>query len=163
IFVTAFSQYAIEAFDANAAHYMLKPVTKDGLVRAVQKASRNLQSLTQLPPRTESANAAMISVFDGEQYLVLNEADSIRLEADGSYTTIVSDKHGRILASKGLLHFAEKLNSSLFFRCHISHIVNIRQIGKISKGRSGYVTLLNNEVVPVSKSRKAQLHQLMGL
>ncbi|MEM9022709.1 MAG: LytTR family DNA-binding domain-containing protein, partial [Bacteroidota bacterium] len=60
-------------------------------------------------------------------------------------------------------HFEAQLNEKLFFRCHHSHLVNLRHILKVSKGKSGYITLPNQEQVPVSQSRKEQLHGLLRL
>lgn len=162
IFITAYSKYAVQAFEVNATHYILKPVQEPELVNAVRKAGKNL-----LSERSKETNVHTgqqhISVYDGEDYIILNEQDITRLEASGGYTKVITQTKGSLLTSKRLGYYFDKLSPQLFFRCHHSHVINLRQISKVSKGKSGYVTLLNQEVIPVSTSRKMALNELLNL
>lgn len=157
IFTTAFADFAVDAFKVNATDYLMKPYQEDDLIRAVRKVSEKQRSLDK-PDRKGT-----ISIYDGEQYLIIKEEDIIRLEADGSYTKIITVSHGAQMASKRLGQFESQLNPDEFFRCHHSHMINLQQISKVSKGKSGYITLMNKEEVPVSQARKEVLHQLLHL
>lgn len=158
IFTTAYSQYAIEAFKKNAAHYLLKPIMEIDLITAVRRVSK--RKLDLLPHKLEKNT---ITIYDGENYLILNQQDIIRLEADGNYTKVISNTHPPQLSSKRLAFYENLLDKFSFFRCHHSHIVNLNHIVKINKGKSGYVELSNQELSPVSKSRKDQLKSILGL
>lgn len=85
------------------------------------------------------------------------------MEAEGSYTRIISLKHAPILTSKRLGYFEEKASAQRFFRCHHSHLISLEHINQLSKGKSGYVILTNDDTVPVSKAKKEDLHQLLGI
>ena len=85
IFVTAYSNYAVDAFKANVAYYILKPVVVEELIKAVRKASAHLQKNAQ--KRSELSNDS-ISIYDGEEYQIIPLEEIIRLEADGSYAKV---------------------------------------------------------------------------
>ncbi len=158
IFTTAYSEYAIEAFKANAVHYILKPVTKEELISSVRKAgSVSLESPVSV------SNKNSISVFDGEDYLLIKVEEIVRFEADGSYTKIVLESGKGYLSSKRLGAYQKKVPLTDFLRCHNSHLVNIKFISKISKGKSGYLTLTDKEVIPISSSKKDEVNQLLDL
>jgi two-component system LytT family response regulator len=163
IFITAYSHYAFEAFKANAVHYILKPVMTEELIKSVRKATLVLNADKKTIEKEVVKYTETLSIYDGEDYLILDVANIIRMEADGSYTKIISKTHAPILASKRMGHYEEKLDPSKFFRCHNSHLINLKELSRLSKGKSGYITLLNNEVIPVSGSKKEQLNQLLGL
>lgn len=165
IFTTAYSNYAIEAFKANATHYILKPIVTDELINAVRKAMHNQQLKGSTPPPALVAPSNSLTVYVGEEYIILACENIIRLEADGSYTNIYSTSHPPILASKRMGHYEGKLNPDSFFRCHNSHLINLKHISKVGKNRgsSSYITLTNNDVVPVSSSKKEQLTRLLDL
>lgn len=160
IFTTAYSEYAVQAFGVNATHYILKPVVEAELVNAVRKASKNILSGQ---PSANPIGEQTISIYDGEDYLILNEQDITRLEASGSYTKVITQSRGELLTSKRLGYYFDKLSPKLFFRCHHSHVINLKQVSKVSKGKSGYITLTNQELIPVSTSRKGELHELLNL
>ena len=158
IFVTAYSSYAVDAFKANAAYYILKPVVKEELITAVRKASTHLQTATKKKSNSEGS----ISIYEGDEYLIVKEENIIRVEADGSYARIVCIDKAH-LSSKRLGHYESKLDSKIFYRCHHSHLINIHHLQKISKGKSPYLTMDNGDVVPLSPSKRQQLNQLIGL
>lgn len=159
IFTTAYSEYAIEAFKANAVHYILKPVMKEELISAVRKASNSINEKNEV--HLESKHS--ISVFDGEDYLLIKIKDIVRFEADGSYTKIILDSGKEILSSKRLGEYEKKLNHADFVRCHNSHLINISFISKISKGKAGYLTLSSQEVIPISATKKDEVNRILGL
>lgn len=157
IFTTAYSQYAIEAFKVNATHYLLKMVTKEDLIDAVRKVSHlkyksnNIQKLPSL------------SIFIGEEYVILSQEKIIRLEADGSYTKIITATNDEFLSTKMLGYYEKLLSDELFYRCHNSHIINFKKVHRLSKGKKGYVVMGNEDIVPLATAKREQLMQLLVL
>jgi two-component system LytT family response regulator len=159
IFTTAYSEYAIEAFKANAVHYILKPVMKEELIDAVRKASNSITN----NERKIGEPKNYISIYDGEDYLLIKTAKIIRLEADGSYTKIFIDSAKVLLSSKRIGEYDNRLKGAEFIRCHNSHIVNTSFISKVSKGKAGYLTLRNNDLIPISSSKKEEVKKVLDL
>tara|TARA_R110002049_G_scaffold125972_11_gene281640 strand:+ start:442 stop:1149 length:708 start_codon:yes stop_codon:yes gene_type:complete len=158
IFTTAYSQYAIEAFKANALHYILKMVTKDDLITAVRKVIR----MKEIKSTSSEEKTNIISIYHNDEYHLLNENKIFRLEASKSYTYFITEDK-KILSSKGIGYYQKKLSHEVFFRCHNSHLINILHLEKIGKGRNSYITLSNGDVIPLSDSKKEELHVKLNL
>ncbi len=158
IFTTAYSEYAIDAFKANALHYLLKPIVKEDLISAVRKASDSIMTATEKAPETKG----LIAIYDGENYLLIKVEEIIRFEADGSYTVVFLKDGRKLLSSKRLGRYEAQLDRENFVRCHNSHLVNINYIEKINKGRTGFLTLKNQEIIPVSVSKKDEVGRFLN-
>tara|TARA_B100000965_G_scaffold383474_1_gene382745 strand:- start:98 stop:808 length:711 start_codon:yes stop_codon:yes gene_type:complete len=159
IFTTAYSDYAIDAFNANATHYILKPVQETDLIKAIRKASYHL---SQNKKTVNHDKHHTISVYDGDEYEIIKSENVIWIQADGSYTKIgLKDKE--LMSSKRLGYYEEKLHQAGFYRCHNSYLVNLSCIDKLGKGKSGYLVLNNGKVVPISNSKKKELEAELGL
>ena len=158
IFTTAYSEYALDAFKANAIHYIMKPVEETELIKAVRKTL--LKNQEGNSNGSDSFNT--ITVYDGEEYLIVKTADIIRLEADGSYTKIVL-KEKNVLTSKRLGFYEEKLGLKKFMRCHNSHLINIAEVAKMGKGKGPYLIMSNNDMLPISNSKKQEIEKILGL
>ncbi len=155
IFSTAYSEYAVDAFKANATHYIMKPVEeKKELVLAIRKV---------LDKRTRTKTSlGTISVFDGSEYSIVHQKDILYLKAEGSYTQFVL-QHKKIMTSKRFGYFEDKLNEDYFIRCHNSYLVNTLHIDKLGKQKSPYLVLSNADTIPVSASKRAELESRLGL
>ena len=161
IFTTAYSKYAIDAFKANAAHYLLKMVKKDELITSVRKVTR-LLNLTARAGQPMQDPVKVIPIFHNEEHHLVKWEDIVRIEASGSYSRIVlSDKE--LLSSKGIGHYEKKLENGPFFRCHNSHLVNLREVARLGKGKGGYLVLSNGDAVPLSPSRREAFERRMQL
>lgn len=161
IFTTAYSEYALDAFKANATHYIVKPVEAQELITALRKVLLKNNSFTK-NDKEDSNQGKSISVFDGEEYTIVKTDDIIRLQADGSYTKFIL-KNGEILASKRMGFFEDKLNSINFVRCHNSHLINLKEVSKLSKGKGGYLIMSNSDTIPISSSKKIFIEEMLGL
>lgn len=155
IFTTAFEEYAVEAFNADAFHYLVKPVTESSLAKALLKIHR-----FSVENSKNQKGKGFISVYDNNEHHIIKEEDIIRIEAYGSYTKIITPKK-TILSSKNIGWNEQRLNSTYFTRIHKSHIININKIDRISK--SNYIVLSNNEIIPLASSRQKALAKAMGL
>ena len=160
IFVTAYDQYAIRAFKLSAIDYILKPISKIDLKRALQKALNNISSnsmdyqFSNLKKVLQqfSNNKIAFEVPKGISFLSLD--DVYYFEADEMYTNIfLANKKSQVIC-KPLKHFHEQLNSNPFFyRCHRSYIINLKHLKELKKKDGFYVILDNDSTVPIAKSK----------
>ena len=161
IFVTAYNQYAMEALNAHASYYLMKPISIDELIKAVdyvtdikQKESA-LQDQILVPKLNAVAGKITIPQQDG--FEVINTVDILYCKADDNYTEIYLTNKKKKLVSKTLKYFEDALMDSHFSRVHKSYLVNVNEIVKYVKGKGGNVVLSNGKQVSVSASRKAEL------
>ncbi len=161
IFVTAYDQYAIRAFEVAAIDYLLKPIDIERLKLAVARViqQRNLQQqyqrLNLLSTTLESKQLKNIVISDkGEQHIIAIEK-IIAIEAQESYCIIYTgDK--QIVASKNLKHFETMLQSlPQFFRVHKSWLVNKDYIKHYSRSNLT-IQLTNGLITKLSKYKKAE-------
>jgi two-component system LytT family response regulator len=163
IFATAYSEYAIKAFEVSAVDYLLKPIVIDHLVAAIAKAktrihSANIQQRVELLKENQGKsefNRLALPVADG--LLFIEVSDIILLEAEGAYTHVWLRNGTKVLVSKKLRFFEEVLESrSNFFRPHRSYLINFNYVSKYSRSESCLV--MDNKIsVPVSKEKKTEL------
>jgi two-component system LytT family response regulator len=167
IFITAFDQYAIQAFKFSAIDYLLKPVDPEDLVDAVNRAEQMVQQnlSTQLRVLDENLKSQDLK---GKK-IILRTSDTIHLvkvsdisycEADISYTNFYLADGQKILVSRTLREFEDMLKEFGFFRVHKSFLVNLFAISKFEKADGGYLVMENNDRVPVATRKK---EELMGL
>jgi len=159
IFITAYSEYAIEAFKQNAVDYVLKPIDDEELIVAVEKAIKiisekkefnNNCKLVDLLTSTLSNNKKII-VPTAKGLSFIPQEEVLHLEGYEGYTKIHLTNLTTVMSSYNLGHF-EKLLSSIFFKCHKSHIVNLEKVRHFEN--EGYLLLENEERVPISKTNK---------
>ena len=161
IFTTAYSEYAIQAFQLAAIDYLLKPVRPSQIKEAVDKAiaflgnSQINKRLAELKSSLSQANFSKIGlpVADGIKFVNFNEI--IMFEADGMYSKITTINDSDILISKPLKHFTELLkNQNMFYRPHRSFLINLSFIKEYIKKDGGYIVMDNNKTVSISKDKK---------
>ncbi|QRM90029.1 response regulator [Lacinutrix sp. WUR7] len=163
IFVTAYNEYALEAFKKNAIDYVLKPIDNDDLVEAVHKAidlvklkkesENNSKLVTLLEENIAKNNKIIVPTQKGVSFIPQDEV--LHLEGYEGYTKIHLINNTTIISSYNLGKF-EKLLNTKFFKCHKSHIINLDKVRHFEN--EGYVVLDNTYRVPISKTnRKAFL------
>jgi two-component system, LytTR family, response regulator len=170
IFTTAYNQYAIKAFELNAADYLLKPFSRERLTEALSKVRERsmLRKGDDLIPR-------LIEHFDKTreilQRLVVKTGNKINLiytdkvnylEAQDDYVMIHTDT-GKFLKQSTIKYFEDHLDEQLFVRVHRSFIVNISVIDRIELyGRESYILILKSgQKISVSKSGYTRLKKLL--
>lgn len=168
VFITAYDQYAIEAFRFSAFGYLLKPIKTADLEEVISKyelqAAKELQDDPRLKVLIENhgdggkMHKLVVSNVDGFKVLFIN--DIIRLEGDGNYTHFVVEGVGRVTSSKSLGEYEKMLSTYGFFRIHQSNMVNLRHVKGYKKGDGGSVETSDGEVVNVSRHRKAAFLEL---
>tara|TARA_R110002049_G_scaffold213973_2_gene385507 strand:+ start:2234 stop:2968 length:735 start_codon:yes stop_codon:yes gene_type:complete len=161
IFVTAYNHYAIEALNAHASYYLMKPISIDELIKAVDyvteiKAKEEALQDEVLVPKTNSVNGK-ITIPQQTGFEVIETANILYCKADDNYTEIHLNNNKKKLVSKTLKYFEEALGSASFARVHKSYLVNVNDVVKYQKGKGGSVVLSNGKEIMVSASRKSEL------
>jgi two-component system LytT family response regulator len=161
IFTTSYDQYAIKAIKFSALDYLLKPVDRDELQIAVQKAIHKSHEtfpqqmemlLHKLQHPSAPVNKIAIPTLEGLRMIAI---DSIISCASSSNYTILSLKNKeKITASKTLKEIEELLEDFSFLRVHHSFVVNLNQVEKYIKGDGGYLIMSDGSNIDVSRSRK---------
>ena len=149
IFVTAYDEYALRAFEAGALDYLLKPFTDERFDRAVSRAREKLQQQRQ-PER--------ITVKQGNQVLFVRPEDIDWIEAADYYACLHVGAKSH-LVRRSLADLEQDLDRAAFCRTHRSAIVNVRRVRAVQLNRNGeYEALLENgTTVPVSRRYRRQL------
>ncbi len=160
VFVTAYNNYAIDALNAHASYYLLKPISIDKLIEAVdyvyeiKEKENNLQNTVLKPNTIQGVGKITIPLQNG--FEVLQIEDILYCQADDNYTRIFM-KDSKKLVSKTLKYFEDILSENGFSRAHKSYLVNVSHIVEYRKGKGGSVILSNGKEVMVAPSRKKDL------
>ncbi|GAK96290.1 two-component system response regulator [Nonlabens tegetincola] len=161
IFTTAYSEYAIKAFQLAAIDYLLKPVTAAVVSNAVVKALNYLTNsnihkrLEELKTSLKKDNFSKIGLPYSNGIKFVEFKEIVAFKASGMYTETYLIDGSKILVSKPLKHFTELLkNVTYFFKCHRSYFINIQHIVEYSRSDGGFITLSNTLSVPISNDRK---------
>lgn len=164
IFTTSYDQYAIRAIRFSALDYLLKPIDREELQKAIQKAAQRNQHplpqqldmlLQKLKHPTIPVNKIAIPTVEGFQLLAVDLI--IRCESQSNYTFLFLKDKRKIIASRTLKEMEEILEDYPFIRIHNSHVVNINEVEKYIKGEGGYLIMSDGSSINVSRSRKELL------
>lgn len=166
IFVTAYLEYAVQAFRLSACDYLLKPVDPSDLRSAVEKASAKQaqQSGTFETLRanmdTESSKRLALPHATGMHFVELN--DVVQFEADGSYTHVHLMNGDKYTVSQRLRVYDELLEQNPdFFRIHRAHLINMTLV--LSYSRAESLMIMKNETnLPISRERKQAVEEVLA-
>ena len=159
IFVTAYSEYSLKAFESSAVDYILKPVRLEHMKRALRKINFNVPSSIQYKVLRENfnlQNERKVVLQTSETIYVVNQDDIIFIQAEGSYTKIVTVSHGVLTITKKLAEFEYLETDAPFFRAHRSYLVNLNHIKRIDK-RDFLLVMSNEAQVQLAQDKKAIL------
>ena len=169
IFVTAYSEYAIQAFKANAIDYLLKPIHEESLKDAVKKAKLKIQSVSKNSydklneiRLEENQELDRVVVKTGSQIHIIPVEDILQIMAEDDYIRIITSD-SRFLKKQTMKFMESHLPPNDFVRVHRSHILNVSKIEKIEAlSKESYVAILKNkEKVPVSNAGYQQLKLIL--
>lgn len=166
VFVTAYKQYALKAFDVSAVHYLLKPITEEKLDEAITRLLRVRQV------NTLSGNIIMptsvqdrISVKDGDNTYIIKTSDILYLKSENK-KTVVATRKGSYRSRIGLQAWENKLVDCGFIRCHRSYIVNSEYISKLIHIIGEYKELTLdycNVNIPISRQYIGKIKNKVGI
>ena len=176
VFVTAFDQYAAEAFEVNAVDYLLKPVERQRLEQAVQRVRRRLDAGAPLNEHLEKIlrmvadrqqRRGQVAVRVGERFLLVQADDLIYASLNGDTISIVTGQVAGTSNYRTLDELQASLDPDVFWRVHRSHLVNINKIKEIVPWFSrNYILRMKDgkaTEVPVSRSQTKRLRDHLKL
>lgn len=144
IFTTAYAEYAVESYELNARDYLLKPITFQRFLKAIDKLKPNAIL-------KETTNSKQIIIKSGYQTFQIAPETILYLEKEGNYMTYHTTSK-KILARESVSEALAKLSSN-FIQVHKSYIIQLESVELFDQN---YV-IINSEKIPVSKSYKAIL------
>ncbi len=164
IFSTAYDEYALKAFEVHAVDYLLKPYTKERFKLAVDRLNcdnQKLGNLTESLLLDKTAYPTRVLVQHNRKLITVS-ADNIHwVEAFGDYSKLHIDDQA-FLSNFGISDLERRLDPKKFLRVHRSSIINLDKVKELNKyGKSYDVTLLNGEVVRVSRGYMDLLKKIM--
>jgi two-component system, LytTR family, response regulator len=173
VIVTAFDQYAIQAFEAGAIDYLLKPIGQDRLAQSVERAlklrvhpaavAQQLANIQEVADTSPAKTVRKIVARSGDEYLLLNAEEVFAFQAEGDLVWIITAKK-RYMATQSLKVIQEKLHNTSFRRIHRKALVNIDHIRKMStlSSQRWLITLSNSQEFIVSKRQARNVRQLLS-
>jgi two-component system LytT family response regulator len=170
IFTTAYDEYAMKAFEANATDYLLKPFSKDRFEKAIQKWLLIYQGKQPMEPEAKDISVLQpedknrIVVKKGTQILIIPVHDIFYIEAYDDYVKIYTPS-GVHVKKKTMNYYEQTLDTSMFLRVHRSYIVHIHQITRIEPiDKDNQVVILKSGArIPVSRSGYQKLKLVLGM
>ncbi|MFZ4057644.1 MAG: LytR/AlgR family response regulator transcription factor [Ferruginibacter sp.] len=159
VFATAYSEYAVRAFQVSAVDYLVKPIQLDYLITAIERVQQNKNEPKERYEVLKNNNTASeiqrlaLPVTNG--LLFTNIDDIIYIEAEGSYSYFHFTDGKKILVSKKIKEFENLLlPTGIFFRTHRSYIINLNKIKQYVKSDGGYIVMNNGQSVSISRELK---------
>jgi two-component system LytT family response regulator/two-component system response regulator LytT len=186
VFVTAYDQHAIEAFEVNAVDYLLKPVDQSRLQVAVERARRRvhtdrtavdsadapasisdqLEKIVQLVAERQSRRERL-AVKVGERFMLVQAEEIVYASLADEGITVVTSQHTGVSNYRTLDELHERLDPSVFWRVHRSHLVNINKIKEIVPWFSrNYILKMKDDKsteIPVSRTQTRRLREYLKL
>ncbi len=183
VFVTAYDQHAIEAFEVNAVDYLLKPVDQGRLEVAVDRARRRVASDRPVGPGANLNSADLEKIIQavaerqsrrdrlaikvGERFLLVQSAEIIYASLADDGITVVTSQHAGTSNYRTLDELHERLDPTVFWRVHRSHLVNINKIKEIVPWFSrNYILRMKDDKtteIPVSRTHTRRLREYLKL
>ncbi len=163
IFVTAYSHYAVEAFEHHATGYVTKPINSEKLIAAVDSAekrvaeksiNKNLFTLLEHNSKQAAPNKIPLSTTNG--LLFVKISDIMYCESSGNYTHFYLVDGKKIVVSRQLGEYERLLPEADFIRIHDKYIIHLTYIKEYIKGSGGDVILENGKEIPVATRRKEE-------
>ena len=161
IFVTAFSEYSLKALNQSAAYYLLKPISIEELIVAVNKVQQHIvnheifnrnkiivENFRETKPEKQQVILPTLEGFE-----VVKMEDNVRLRGNGNFTDLYLSNGSKKMVCRFLKHFSEILPFP-FLRVHKSHIINMNCVKSYNKG--GIVTLNDETEIEVSSTYKEE-------
>lgn len=161
IFVTAFSEYSLKALNQSAAYYLLKPISIEELIVAVNKVQQHIinnelfdrnkiivENFRETKPEKQQVILPTLEGFE-----VVKMEEIVRLRGNGNFTDIYLSNGSKKMVCRFLKHFSEILPYP-FLRVHKSHIINSSFVKNYNKG--GFVTLFDNSEIEISSTYKEE-------
>lgn len=175
VFITAFDEFAIEAFEANAIDYLLKPVSEKRLVQTVDKLQNQLQNtselsssdvsslvekMQQLSSQSKPSYLTWIKAAKGDDIHLISLSDVLYFKAEAKYISLFKYEGNQCveyLLRTSLKELLSQLDPEMFWQIHRSSVVNVSMITKVTKDFTGkYFVQIGTKKLPVSRAMQSQ-------
>lgn len=165
IFATAYNEYALKAFKLSAIDYLLKPISPDELVNAINRLElKTYHHIKSLKDNIQQEKFGKIAVPVGNNYVVLKINDIVYIKGDGAYSEIFLKNAQKILVSRNLKSFEDLLNADTnFFRVHKSYIANFDEILSFTKADGGWLNLSTGNSIPISSDKVHEISEKLNI
>ena len=166
VFVTAYSNFALKAFDVNAIDYLVKPVEMERLLAALEKVDKGRNAKAPVAVVEHGTGVTRVTVNKGGKKHFLSSADITYIRARDDYSYLYTDE-AKFLSTTSLTSLLEQLEGYGFYRTHRGYVVNLNRIMSVESQTGGTLKLTLNDPdhteIPVSRRRVAQLKQEMNI
>lgn len=165
IFVTAYDEYAIKAFEYNALDYLLKPVDERRFSESMFKfLSEQQKEVPQVKYEKSLSQEDKVFVKDGEKCWFVKLDEIALLESEGNYVRVYF-KEFKPLILRSLNNLEKRLDNRKFFRANRKYIINLDWVRNIENWFNGglLVTLENGKQIEISRRQSARLKEMMSL
>ena len=173
IFTTAYDEHALRAFEENTIDYLLKPIPREALARAIEKAERILQSggstaaeLARLRATLERTDEVLrrFSIASGRQIVLIQDQEVDYFHAEDKYTLLHRGERSHIVPFT-IKQLERRLDRDTFARVHRSYIVNLNRVASVERWFGGrlMITLAGGTEIPVSRGYAAEFRRRINL
>lgn len=157
ILTTAYSQYALEGYELDVVDYLLKPITFERFLKAVDKVNQRIHTPPAAPiETTRNSNDDFVFVKDGTKLVKVNLSDILYVEGLKDYVTIHT-KSQKVVTLQRLKSLEEQLPADRFIRIHHSFIVAVHAIDAVHKGE----IKIGNAMLPISESYRKSFREFI--
>lgn len=176
VFVTAFKDYAVKAFNASAVYYLLKPIDIEELQIAVNKLTETKEIYTENPSNFATYFASLknlsnnlllnkpnnrIAVSHTKGLKIIEDDTILHLEASGNCTTIYFKDGSRYLDTRTLKIYENILDENKFARIHKSHIINLNELSEYLNEDGHFAIMKNGLRLPIARNRVAEFIKML--
>jgi len=164
IFTTSYDQYALKAIRFSAIDYLLKPIDRIELQKAVEKVKQRIQIplpqqleilMQKIRQPSKPVNKIALPTMEGLQLIPIDTI--ISCESDDNYTSLLLKTRKKLLVTRSLKEMEEILEQHSFIRVHRFYLVNLNEIEKYIKGEGGYLVMSDGTTIDVARNKKEVL------
>jgi len=169
VFVTAYDEYALKAFEVSAMDYLLKPVEESRLKEAIEKVREEISmekelEKTSVDERGILEDTDQVFIKDGEKCWFVTLKDVRLFESEGNYVRVYFNTY-KPLILKSLNNLDKRLSDKAFFRANRKHIINLKWIDTVESWFNGglLVNLKDGKAIEISRRQAVKLKERMSL
>lgn len=163
IFVTGFLQYAPDAFDYNALHYIVKPIIPEKLIEGINRIGKNQKSLTpgknddSLKHSYHKQTGKRIAINTEKEILFIALDQILFIKAEGRYSILYLTNNKKIIVAKLLKEMEMKIANIEFCRVNKSHLINLNHISLIKHIDGGLIEMIDGTNISIPRRKKDEL------
>ncbi|NNF34530.1 MAG: response regulator transcription factor [Saprospiraceae bacterium] len=165
IFVTAYNEFALKAFEFFAFGYIVKPFKKSELKEVVdryleEKVKTSKSSVRILSESILDKQIKKIILPDMDGFQVIHLSDVLYVKSDNNYSDFVLVNGDRFLSTRTLKDYERILTGQGFFRSHRQYLINLEHVAGYSKNDGGYIIMKTKEIIPIGRRKVAEFRRI---